>query len=188
MGCAVASSGDIARIKGSCSLFSSCNLRRMYFCLSVSGEEFMRQFYHWACPLSGHKAVLHTRLWLSLAYLTFCSSVYSCRKVHSLSLLSFGTFLPVVGLVGVAFLSLDFAHRARPYNCEFSWSVNRHRCDADSMLCALCSGRACVVQLNHCPLLSLRTIHHRYFRSLSGRRLHFVLIILARKERQNESV
>jgi hypothetical protein len=74
MGCAVASSGDIARIKGSCSLFSSCNLRRMYFCLSVSAVEFMRQFYHWACPLSGHKAVFtHAAMPLCLAYLTFCS-------------------------------------------------------------------------------------------------------------------
>ena len=94
--------------------------------------------------------------------------VIPAGKVLSLSLLAFGMFLPVVGLVDVAFLSLDFAHRARPYNCEFSWSVNQHRRDADSMLCALCSGRAYVVQLNHCPLLSLRTIHHRYFRSLSG--------------------
>lgn len=54
MGCAVASSGDIARIKGSCSLFSSCNLPRMYFCLSFSGVEFIWQFYHRACPLSRH--------------------------------------------------------------------------------------------------------------------------------------
>jgi hypothetical protein len=54
MGCAVASSGDIARIKGSCSLFNSCNLPRMYFCLSVSGMEFMRLFYHRAFPPSGH--------------------------------------------------------------------------------------------------------------------------------------
>jgi hypothetical protein len=72
MGCAVASSGDIARIKGSCSMFSSCNLRRMYFCLSVSGAEFMRQFYHWACPLSGHKAVFtNAAMPLCLAYPTF---------------------------------------------------------------------------------------------------------------------
>ena len=81
MGCAVASSGDIARIKGSCSLFSSCNLRRMYFCLSVSAVEFMRQFYHRACQLSGHKAVFtHAAMPLCLALPDVLLSL-PCRSI-----------------------------------------------------------------------------------------------------------